>query len=128
SEVSVSWTDVAEETGYELERRQGSGGSWLGVASTGANQTTFADTGLTANTEYRYRIRAFNDAGFSDYSTEELVVTPELPEPEATVVLLESDTLLSGDWRARFGNEGYLLAGATGAPPDYLATGAGLEG
>jgi hypothetical protein len=38
------------------------------VATTGANVTTFSNTGLTRNTRYRYRVRAYNAVGNSGYS------------------------------------------------------------
>ena len=34
----------------------------------GANVTTFANSGLSKNTTYRYRVAAFNASGVSGYS------------------------------------------------------------
>jgi hypothetical protein len=33
-----------------------------------ANTTSFSNTGLSRNTAYRYRVRAFNSGGNSSYS------------------------------------------------------------
>jgi hypothetical protein len=38
------------------------------IGSVGANVTTFPNTGLSSNTFYRYRVRAFNGSGNSAYS------------------------------------------------------------
>ncbi len=38
------------------------------IATKGANVTTHTNTGLTANTTYAYRVRAYNASGNSAYS------------------------------------------------------------
>ena len=43
--------------GYEVQYRQGTGGSWMNFPHSGAALTTTI-TGLTANTEYQVRVRA----------------------------------------------------------------------
>ena len=48
--------------------RSPNGASWVRIATTGANATSYANTGLTANTTYYYRVQAFNTAGASAYS------------------------------------------------------------
>jgi len=66
----LAWTDNANnETGFKIERCQGNGCSnFAEIAQVGANVTTFPNTGLSANTRYRYRVRAFNGGGNSAYS------------------------------------------------------------
>ena len=63
--VSLSWsasTDNVGVTGYRVERCQGA--SCTNFAQVGApTGTTFSNTGLTAGTTYRYRVRAIDAAG-----------------------------------------------------------------
>jgi hypothetical protein len=55
------------ETGFSVER-SADGTTWSEVASTAPDATTYVDSGLVSDKEYRYRVRAFNAAGFSPYS------------------------------------------------------------
>ena len=76
SQATLNWSDVSGETGYKIERKQGSGGSWTQLALTpGQNATTATDTTLASNTQYYYRIRATNAAGDSVYSSEQGVLS-----------------------------------------------------
>jgi len=77
TQVELSWTDGSDnETGFEIEREivvAGAPGEEKGVqfeaaGTVGADVTTFADQGLSPTTDYRYRIRAVNVNGGSDYS------------------------------------------------------------
>ena len=70
SQINLSWSDNSgNEDGFKIERCTGNGCSNFGqIATVGANVTTFPNTGLTPNTRYRYRVRAFNVAGNSAYS------------------------------------------------------------
>ncbi len=70
SQINLSWTDAsADETGFAIERCKGATcTSFVQVATVGAGVTTFSNTGLAANTTYRYRVRAFNANGNSGYS------------------------------------------------------------
>src|SRR5207248_739463 len=70
SRIDLSWTDVANEEGYKLERRAGSDLNWSSLATLPVNTISFSDSNLIANTPYTYRIRAFNSAGDSPNSAE----------------------------------------------------------
>jgi hypothetical protein len=70
--ANVSWTDVATETGYYVERCSGancSTGFTVVGNSLPADTIIFNDTGLTLGTTYGYRVRAHNDGGYSSYSS-----------------------------------------------------------
>jgi hypothetical protein len=70
SQINLSWTDNSDnESGFKIERcKNASCTNFVEVAQVGANITTFANTGLTKNTTYNYRVRAFNAGGNSAYS------------------------------------------------------------
>ena len=57
------------ETGFRIERCKGSTcTNFALIATVGANVTTYANTSLSRNTAYRYRVRAYNASGNSAYS------------------------------------------------------------
>lgn len=71
--IGVNWLDTSyNETYFEVQRAtRSSGGVWgafslIGTAS--LNWTGIVDTSAKRNVEYRYRVRAGNRAGFSDWS------------------------------------------------------------
>ena len=67
--AKLVWTNVADETGYRVERRvDGSDEPWREIRAAGADVTTVTDDGLEAGKTYLYRVRAFNGAGGSAYS------------------------------------------------------------
>lgn len=70
AQINLSWTDNASnETGFKIERCTGATcTNYAQIATVGANVTAFSNTGLTKNTTYRYRIRAYNTAGNSAFS------------------------------------------------------------
>lgn len=69
SQINLTWRDNANnETGYYVERSLNGTSGWTQIATLQANTTSYASTGLTANTTYYYRVQAYNDAGASAYS------------------------------------------------------------
>ena len=78
--VTLTWTDNStDETGFSLERRLRSDpvGAYKEIATTGANVTSIDDATVVNNTQYCYRVRAFNPAAKSDYTNEAcMMVTP----------------------------------------------------
>ena len=71
SQVSLSWTAPSNNggsaiTGYKIERSTDNGTTWSTIQSnTGSTVTTYSDTGLTASTNYTYRVSAINSIGTS---------------------------------------------------------------
>lgn len=78
NQMSLSWSDNAStERGYAIERCTGKGcTSFAEVGRVGANVRSFLDSGLARNTQYRYRVRAFDDTSNSAYSNIVTVRTP----------------------------------------------------
>lgn len=85
SQINLSWTastDNVGVTGYRVERCQGSSCSNFAQIAIPSG-TTFSNTGLTANTTYRYRVRAEDATGnFSGYSSTTNATTHVSPPPD----------------------------------------------
>ena len=82
--IDLSWVDQSDnETGFRIERSLGAGGTFTEIDLVGANVTTYSDTGLSGNTEYCYRARAYNATGDSAYTnvscatTDPVVIPPD---------------------------------------------------
>jgi len=70
-QINLSWTDNSSgESGFKIERKTGSGGTYSLVTATSTNVTIYSDTGLSESTTYYYRVRAYNSSGNSTYSNE----------------------------------------------------------
>ena len=90
SQIDLTWADhSSEEDGFEIQQCQGAGcTNFIAMASVGANVVTYSNTGLAANTLYRYRLRAFNSVGASGYSNEAEATTQSAPGPPAAPITL----------------------------------------
>lgn len=70
SSIGLTWTNGStNQTEVKIERCQGS--TCIGftqIAAVAGTATSFNDSGLAANTFYRYRVRASNSSGNSPYS------------------------------------------------------------
>lgn len=76
SQINLTWADNSgNETGFEVDRST-DGVNFAQIATTGANVTTYASTGLAASTTYWYRVRATNGAGDSGDSNIASATTP----------------------------------------------------
>ncbi len=74
TEISVTWENVANETGYRLERRTEDPDSWVTIANLSADISCYSDTHVIQKTEYWYRVIAFNSIGDSGYSNEDRAI------------------------------------------------------
>lgn len=79
-QINLTWTDQStDETGFQIERKTGAGGTYEQIGPAAANGTTYSDTGLEETSVYFYRIRAVIDAGNSAYSNEASAMTESPP-------------------------------------------------
>jgi hypothetical protein len=135
SRIDLAWTDNStNETGFAIERRQGSG-SFTEIARVGANVTTYANTGLSASSGYCYRVLAFGGDGSSSWTTEACATTaappPVQPVPVPTLGLrvrvlggdlagLVADGAGVAAWPNR-GSEGDAVQGSASRLPTFHA-------
>ncbi len=78
--ITLSWDDNSSiNTNYLIERKTDSDGTWELVGWLGANVTSYKDSSLNDNTEYCYRVQAYNWIGdtYSNYLNSECAVTQD---------------------------------------------------
>jgi hypothetical protein len=74
--IRITWADNSgNETGFRVQRKRGVGGTYATVANLGSGVTSYTNTGLTATTQYYYRVKAINENGTTT-SNEASVTTP----------------------------------------------------
>ena len=79
--ITLSWSDVADETGYRVERSLDGASDWIEIATTGQDVTTYVNGTLSPGTTYYYRIVATNAGGDSTPSNVASATT-ETPPPD----------------------------------------------
>lgn len=81
--IDLAWTDNAtNEAAYEVERSTtGVGGPYTLLITLPEGSTSYSNTGLTASTEYCYRVRATNGGGASGYAGPTCATTLASPPP-----------------------------------------------
>ena len=107
----LRWNDNANnETGYVLERSL-NGTSWNTVATLGANVNSYIDSGLSAVTDYFYRVHATSSDGRSlDSNTLALTTAAAAPTLAATA---DPTGPVDLTWAAVTGAAGYRLQRST---------------
>ena len=110
--VSLSWSEIADATGYELERRSPfESGAWSVVYGPGSERT-YEDTGLDAGTSYGYRVRATLPGDRrTRWSTEAEAMTDAGPPPVPMDVTAHgvSSSMIEVRWTAVDGVTRYRL-------------------
>ena len=71
AQLQLTWSDNStDETGFKVQRKTGTTGTYADIASVGANVTSYTDASLMNATTYCFRVNAFNANGNSPYSPE----------------------------------------------------------
>ncbi len=95
TQFTITWIDnSSNETGFKIERKTDAG-DWTQIDTDSASP--YVNTTTSANHSYQYRVRAYNDAGNSDYSTDSnvLYTTPSDPSGAAAAYVSDTEITLS---------------------------------
>jgi fibronectin type 3 domain-containing protein len=120
SEIDLEWVDRSDnETGFKIERRKGTSGTFTQIDTVDADVESYNDTGLLSDTTYQYRVRAFNSDGNSDYSNVATATTLAKPAgpnaPSALRATINSSRSVTLTWQDNSDNEsGFQLERAAG--------------
>jgi hypothetical protein len=116
--VELDWTGTADNAaGYLVERSDGTDGAFTPLTTVPAGTTTLVDTGLSTGTDYFYRVRAVNGAGWSDPSPEADATPPTPPvTPSQAHAVLVAPTEIDLAWQDNSTNEdGFRILRKTGS-------------
>jgi subtilisin family serine protease len=110
TQIRVGWTDAStNETSFTIGRRvnsTGTWGAWTDLTSPAANATSFVNSGLSASTQYQYRLRSCNAAGCSPWVSSAVVTVPTLPAaPTGAATSIVSPTQIRITWADMSTNE-----------------------
>jgi hypothetical protein len=114
SQIDLTWSDVASEAGYRIERSTNGSTGWTVVGTTPADVVSYRDSGLAPSTTYYYRVKAFNASGESSPSssvsakTNGDVTAPSVP---TTVKASATRGKVTITWKASTDTGGSGLAG-----------------
>jgi large repetitive protein len=128
--TTVTWPTVTGATSYVVQRSVDSG-TWATVNSptavTGTTQT-YTDTGLTAGTEYFYRVQAVNAGGNSQFSPV-VSTTTLLAAPTSVTATSTSSSQITLAWAAQPTAAGFIVQqlGGTVSTPTWTQVGDQIE-
>jgi acid phosphatase type 7 len=110
-EILLTWNNTPTNEMRFLLERGIDGTIFTPIATLGANQTTYTDSGLPPGVVWYYRLRAWNDAGNSSYSE---VAAPGAESPSLSIT--QSGSVISVSWPATA--TGYQLETSASTGPD----------
>ena len=103
--LTLKWNAVTDATGYEIYRA-GTDGKYSKITT--VTSTSYVDTNVKNNTQYSYRIKAYNTAGASAFST-----AASLKKTQISVSNLKADangSKVQLSWTGGVtGAEGYVI-------------------
>jgi hypothetical protein len=115
TQATVAWTrnatTAAPYTSVTVQRSSWTGtawSAWATVATTSSTATSFVDTGVAANNQYRYQVKSNNSVGSSAYVVSGNVkMTPAAPT-NAAAVLQSSGTSIVVTWTNNHYNDTFI--------------------
>ena len=108
--INVSWSGITGASGYQVYRAASSTGTYVLTATTAG--VSYNNIGLTTNSTYYYKVRAYNIAGSSKvYSSFSSVVSAKpIPAAPASVKAVSSSyNSVNVSWSGVTGANGYQI-------------------
>lgn len=107
TQINLSWTDVAGETGYRVFSWNGSSWQQRGAALA-ANVTSYQATGLNANTRYWFYVEAFNASSSAASASQSAMTAGSGPtSPAPLLATAVSESVVNLTWTDSVGETSY---------------------
>ncbi len=109
--LKLTWSDNStNENGFKVEKKDGSDGTWLEIASLFQNTTSFSVASLDPGARYFFRIKAYNTV-YNSYSySNELEITLSIPNaPSGFSAEALSFSQIQLTWSDNSSNEQFFL-------------------
>jgi hypothetical protein len=91
--IELTWSDRSDnEDGFKIEKKIGQSGAYSEIDTVGTDITSYADTELDDETNYYYRVQAYNAQQSSSYFNE-TTVTTHAPPTELLATTVSSSTI-----------------------------------
>jgi hypothetical protein len=125
TQINLAWQDNSSgdgsETAFSLFRKSGADDFAL-IATLPANTTSYSDASLATGTTYTYRLRASNNGGSSDWTSEVSASTPEVPPaaPTTLAATVASPTQINLTWQDNSYNEFAFAVYRKSGADDYV--------
>jgi fibronectin type 3 domain-containing protein len=104
--INFTWDAINDASGYNIYRSSSVDGIYTRINSSMITQVSYADTGLSSNTNYHYKVSAVTDDIESAQSSV-LSVATLLPVPENLRITVVTDISVSLAWNTVTGASGY---------------------
>lgn len=126
NQINLSWTDNSVgETGFKVERATTTCSSFIQIATPAGNSVSYSSTGLTQNTTYCYRLRAYTSYTDSSYSGTASCTTtnpPAAPTGLTATASATSSSQINLAWTDNStGETGFRLRRAAGSSCDITS-------
>jgi len=94
SSITLAWDDTSNETGYKIYKWGWDGTQWtfIYLAPTSQNVTSYTDNGLNCASDYFYEVSAYNGVGESQHTGWIMGTTQSCPSPAMPSNLRVSNT------------------------------------
>jgi hypothetical protein len=129
NEIDLAWADnSSDEEGFRIERAPGGTASFVEIIVVNAGVVSYHDHSVVSGTPYSYRVRSYNAAGTSAYSsvandtTPAAVSTPAAPSALAATSV--GTTAITVSWTINSINEdGFRIERAPGGTTSFVEIG-----
>ncbi len=122
SQINLTWTDnSSNETGFRIEQSSNNV-TFTSIATVSAGVTSYSNTGLSPNSTYYYRVRAYNGVGNSGYSNVSSAVTDNIAPaaPSGLTASAVSSSRINISWTDNSSNEsGFRIERSTNNNSNY---------
>jgi hypothetical protein len=87
SQINLAWINSSNiEVGFYVERAPSSAGPWVEITAVAANVTSLSDKNLYPGSTWFYRVRSYNSAGNSGYTSAVSATTPNSVAPTLATI------------------------------------------